>query len=47
MTITLTDLSIYVFALGVLVITPGPVVVALIFRPSHFWPDSSASCRGR
>lgn len=32
MTITLTDLSIYVFALGVLVITPGPVVVALIAR---------------
>lgn len=32
MTVTLTELSIYAFALAVLVITPGPVVVALIAR---------------
>ena len=32
MTVTLADLSLYAFALAILVITPGPVVVALIAR---------------
>lgn len=32
MTVTLTDLGLYAFALAVLVLTPGPVVVATIAR---------------
>ena len=32
MTVTLTELALYAFALGVLVLTPGPVVVATIAR---------------